>query len=147
MCSFLGGSFANVAILLFFFFHDLSQAGSLGSPSVAFSEQEEGGTNDRYRNEVATGPLVGGGEWGLRWSCMALAERSAVTVLWREALTLFVLVWMAWPQPCWTGHSFTCSYLTCIYLFMRAFAELGASVYVTFSLFTEFEIIICDETH
>lgn len=30
-----------------------------GFPSVAFSEQEEGGTNDRYRNEVATGPLVG----------------------------------------------------------------------------------------
>lgn len=57
----ISSSFANVAILLFF---SRSESGwkprCSGFPSVAFSEQEEGGTNDRYRNEVATGPLVGG---------------------------------------------------------------------------------------
>lgn len=40
-----------------------------GSAGVAFSEQEEGGINDSYRNEVAAGPpWLGGGFEGSGWA-------------------------------------------------------------------------------
>lgn len=71
---------SNVPILLF---PDPSQSGTLGgSASVAFSEQEEGGINDSYRNEVAAGPPgVGEEVGGLRLSYVAFVERSAVIVV------------------------------------------------------------------
>lgn len=65
---------SNGPILLF---HDLSQAGTLGaSPGVAFSEQEEGGTNGRYRNEVTAGPPGRGGV-----SYITFTEQSAVVIV------------------------------------------------------------------
>lgn len=85
-----------------------------GFPSAVFSEQEGGGTNDRPRNEVTTGPpgVGGGAGWaisrsqsralatssdGKLWHYLCLCEWQTERVTYEAALTR--------PQLCFTGQS------------------------------------------
>lgn len=117
-----------------------------GFPSVAFSEQEEDGTNDRYRNEVTRGPLWGRGMRasvelypvhgaerchsadGKLWHYLCLCEWQSVgidltsTLLNRTLLHVFILN---------------------VYLDFHAyFAVLCATISVTFSLLLWWDILM-----